>query len=130
GKAYPRHPVPPRKHRDRIRPSPFAELSGACPEMSGLRKFIDPDQSLSRDDMAEAMRLIMDGDVSATDISAFLTALTKRGETVNEIAGAATILREKALTIKAPEGAIDCCGTGGDGQNTYNISTAVALVAA
>lgn len=81
-------------------------------------------------EMADAMRLIMDGGVDEESLAAFLTALAKRGETAAEIAGAARILREKSHTIQAPPGAVDCCGTGGDGIGTYNISTAVALVAA
>lgn len=87
-------------------------------------------KSLTEDEMAAAMTDIMDGKVSEDDIAAFLTDLAERGETVDEITGAARVLREKAATINAPEDALDCCGTGGDGIGTYNISTAVALVAA
>lgn len=87
-------------------------------------------RSLSEQEMEDAMTAIMDGNVSGDEIAAFLTALAQRGETVDEITGAARVLRRKAATIEAPEKALDCCGTGGDGIGTYNISTAVALVAA
>ena len=94
-----------------------------------LKKIVG-NAAVSEDEMAAAMTAIMDGKVSDTDIAAFLTALAKRDPTADEITGAARILRQKAQTIKAPADAVDCCGTGGDGMNTYNISTAVALVAA
>ena len=57
-------------------------------------------------------------------------ALRVRGETVDEITGAARIMRAKAVAIDAPEGTIDTCGTGGDGSGSFNISTASAFVAA
>ncbi len=72
----------------------------------------------------------MQGEWSNEQIAAFLMGLSIRGETVEEITGAARVMREKALPISAPEGAVDCCGTGGDKSGTYNISTAVAIVAA
>lgn len=89
---------------------------------------------LSEDQMIEAMTRIMDGAVSDADLSTFLVNMADRGETVEELTGAARTMRGKATHIKAPYGAVDCCGTGGDAQGklggTYNISTAVALVAA
>lgn len=87
-------------------------------------------ENLSEQEMITAMTTIMDGAASEDDIAAFLTYLMKKGETVDEITGAARVMRDKAATIKAPPGAIDCCGTGGDGSGTFNISTAVALVVA
>src|SRR3546814_8577301 len=60
----------------------------------------------------------------------FLMALRVRGETVEEIAGAATVMRSKMTTIEGPAGAIDICGTGGDGTGSYNISTASQFVVA
>ena len=98
-----------------------------------MKKFlsiIDSGKSLTEDEMIEAMTLIMNGEVADDDLTAFLTRLAQRGETVEEITGAARVLRVKANTLKAPFGAVDCCGTGGDKSGTYNISTAVALVAA
>ncbi len=85
---------------------------------------------LSEKEMAECMKEVMEGKCSDAQIGAFLTALRIKGETVEEITGAAKIMREKAATIKAPEGVVDTCGTGGDMSHTFNISTAAAVVAA
>lgn len=86
--------------------------------------------SLSEGEMAECMREIMEGKTTDAQIGAFLTALRIKGETVEEITGAARIMREKATTINAPEGVLDTCGTGGDMSHTFNISTTTALVVA
>lgn len=88
------------------------------------------DIHLSETEMSECMREIMDGKATDAQIGAFLTALRIKGETVEEITGAARIMREKAATIKAPEGVVDTCGTGGDMSYTFNISTAAAIVVA
>lgn len=88
------------------------------------------DVGLSAKEMADAVTQIMDGKIDDASIASLLTTLHNRGETADEITGAAKILRSKAKTINAPEGTVDCCGTGGDGLNTFNISTAVALVLA
>ncbi len=92
--------------------------------------FPDGKTALSEEDMVEAMTAIMDGHVDEDTLASFLVNMSDRGETVEEITGAARVMREKATSIKAPYGAVDCCGTGGDKSGTYNISTAVALVAA
>ncbi|MCX5716902.1 MAG: anthranilate phosphoribosyltransferase [Nitrospirae bacterium] len=84
--------------------------------------------NLSEAEMAECMREIMEGKATDAQIGAFLTALRIKGETVDEITGAARIMREKATTIKAPEGVLDTCGTGGDMAHTFNISTTTAIV--
>lgn len=73
---------------------------------------------------------MLDGAGTDDEIAAFLTALTERDETADEIAGAAMAMRERMIAIEAPANAIDVCGTGGDGQHTLNVSTAVALVVA
>lgn len=86
--------------------------------------------SLSESEMVECMKEIMEGRATDAQIGAFLTALRIKGETVEEITGAARIMREKAITIRAPEGALDTCGTGGDLSHTFNISTTTALVVA
>jgi len=86
--------------------------------------------NLSESEMAECMREIMEGRASDAQIGAFLSALSMKGETVEEITGAAKIMREKATTIRAPEGVLDTCGTGGDMSHTFNISTTVAFVVA
>ncbi len=87
-------------------------------------------QSLSENEMITAISEIMEGKWSDEQIAEFLTSLSSRGETIDEITGAAKVMRAKALPINAPAGAVDCCGTGGDKSGTYNISTAVAIVAA
>jgi anthranilate phosphoribosyltransferase len=85
---------------------------------------------LSETEMAECMKEIMEGRTTDAQIGSFLTALRLKGETVDEITGAARIMRDKAAKIKAPEGVLDTCGTGGDMSHTFNISTTVALVVA
>jgi anthranilate phosphoribosyltransferase len=86
--------------------------------------------SLSEAEAEAAFDIIMSGAATPSQIGALLMALRVRGETVAEIAGAARIMRRKALTIDAPPGTIDTVGTGGDGSGTFNISTASALVVA
>ena len=86
--------------------------------------------NLSESEMAECMKEIMEGKATDAQIGAFLTALRIKGETVEEITGAARIMREKATAVKAPEGVLDTCGTGGDMSHTFNISTTTALVVA
>lgn len=86
--------------------------------------------NLSEIEMAECMKEIMEGKAADAQIGAFLTALRIKGETVEEITGAARIMREKAAVIKAPEGVLDTCGTGGDMSHTFNISTTTAFVVA
>ncbi|HPF79128.1 MAG TPA: anthranilate phosphoribosyltransferase [Alphaproteobacteria bacterium] len=85
---------------------------------------------LTEQEMESVMRQIMKGDAQDEQIAALLTRLAERGEAVSEITGAARVMREMAAGINAPSDAMDCCGTGGDGSGTYNISTAVALVSA
>ncbi len=77
-----------------------------------------------------AFGAILDGTVPDDTIPAFLIALSQRGETASEIAGAARAMRSRMIRIEAPGNAIDVCGTGGDGHHTLNVSTAVALVVA
>ena len=84
--------------------------------------------SLSESEMAECMREIMEGKATDAQIGAFLVALRIKGETVEEITGAAKVMREKAARISAPEGVVDTCGTGGDMAQTFNISTTAAIV--
>lgn len=86
--------------------------------------------SLSESEMAKCMTEIMEGRATDAQIGAFLTALRIKGETVEEIAGAARIMREKAFKINAPENVVDTCGTGGDMSGTFNISTTTAIVVA
>jgi anthranilate phosphoribosyltransferase len=90
----------------------------------------DPATPLSRESAAQAFADILDARVSEEAIGGFLIALAERGETSIEIAEAARALRDRVVPIAAPAGAIDVCGTGGDGHHTLNVSTAVALVVA
>src|SRR5438309_10679841 len=87
-------------------------------------------RSLSESQAEAAFEIIMSGNATPSQIGAFLMALRVRGETVEEIAGAAQIMRAKAIGVEAPPGTIDTCGTGGDASGSFNISTASALVAA
>lgn len=86
--------------------------------------------SLSADASLNAFAAIMSGQVSETRMGAFLTALALREPTVAEISGAARAMRAAMRRIEAPPGAIDLCGTGGDGHGTLNVSTAAAFVVA
>ena len=102
-------------------------------ESSDLReaiKAISQGKTLSQEESAKAFEAIMSGEASDAQIGALLMGMHVRGETVDEIAGAARVLRAKALSVKAPEGAIDTCGTGGDAKGTHNISTCSAFVVA
>ncbi|MCW2365352.1 anthranilate phosphoribosyltransferase [Sphingobium sp. B7D2B] len=90
----------------------------------------DPASPLSPEDAARAFAAILDGTVEDEAIAAFLVALSDRGETATEIAAAAQEMRARLIPVQAPAGAIDVCGTGGDGHHTLNISTAVSLVVA
>jgi len=87
-------------------------------------------QSLSMEDASLVMREIMEGEATPAQLGAFLTALALKGETTQEIAGMAKVMRELALQVKVDGELIDTVGTGGDGKNTFNISTATAFVAA
>src|SRR4051794_1583052 len=87
-------------------------------------------QALSEAEAETAFDIIMTGNATPSQMGALLMALRVRGETVDEITGAARIMRAKAVTIDAPPGTIDTCGTGGDGSGSFNISTASAIVAA
>jgi anthranilate phosphoribosyltransferase len=86
---------------------------------------------LTRDDACETMRTIMRGEATPAQIAGFLVALRAKGETADEIAGCAEAMREHVLRVNPRRSdLVDIVGTGGDGANTYNISTAAALVAA
>jgi anthranilate phosphoribosyltransferase len=85
---------------------------------------------LSMDEARLAMGSVMDGEATSALLAALLVALRMRGETIEELAGFASAMRERSVKVEAPEGTIDTCGTGGDRSGTFNISTASALVAA
>ncbi|HEX9801091.1 MAG TPA: anthranilate phosphoribosyltransferase [Thermoanaerobaculia bacterium] len=88
-------------------------------------------EDLTRDEVAALFARIMEGAVAEPMIAALLAALATKGETVEELAGAAAAMRGKARRVPHSRlDAIDTCGTGGDGRGTFNVSTAAALVAA
>ena len=87
-------------------------------------------ESLTKEESEQAFNIIMSGDATPAQIGGFLIALRVRGETVDEITGAANVMRSKAIHIEAPNHAIDIVGTGGDKSGTYNISTGAAIVIA
>ncbi len=87
-------------------------------------------QELTQEQAQTAFDIVMSGDATPSQMGAFLMALRVRGETVDEITGAAQVMRAKVLRVAAPEGAMDIVGTGGDGSGTHNISTASAFVIA
>lgn len=85
---------------------------------------------LTSQEATKAFDIILSGDATAAQIGAFLTALRVRGETIDEIAAGVSVMRANATKVKVPTHVLDTCGTGGDGSGSYNISTAVAIVAA
>jgi anthranilate phosphoribosyltransferase len=85
---------------------------------------------LSRSQAEQAFELLFDGQATPAQIGGLLMALRARGEAVSEYAAAAAVMRAKCTAVKAPEGAMDIVGTGGDGMGTLNISTATAFVVA
>jgi len=97
---------------------------------SAIRAVIER-RHLSGEDMRDVMRLIMTGGATPAQIGGFLVGLRTKGETVEEIAAAASVMRELAtpVVVQGPH-LVDTCGTGGDGASTFNISTAAAFVVA
>ena len=89
-------------------------------------------RTLAAEEAADAFRVIMRGEATPALIGALLLALRARGETADEVAGAATALREAMVSVRVAEGRplVDTCGTGGGGVSTFNISTAAALIVA
>ncbi len=87
-------------------------------------------KSLTMGEAGDVMKEIMEGQVTPAQFGALVTALRIKGETVEEIAGFARIMRAKAVPVKGSGTVVDTCGTGGDASGTFNISTAAAFVAA
>lgn len=87
-------------------------------------------QPLSRSQAETAFDIMMSGEATPAQIGAFLMALRVRGETLDEIAGAVSVMRAKMLPVVAPEEAVDVVGTGGDGSGSYNVSTCSGFVVA
>lgn len=97
---------------------------------SAIKKVIEQGD-LSRDEMTSVMQQIMTGEASPAQIGGFLVGLQMKGETITEITAAATVMRSLATKVEINRAhVIDTCGTGGDGANTFNVSTASAFVVA
>jgi anthranilate phosphoribosyltransferase len=105
-------------------------MSVPISDLKPLLATVAAGRHLSESEAEAAFEIIMSGNATPSQIGAFLMALRVRGESVDEITGAARIMRAKALAIEAPPGTIDTVGTGGDSSGTFNISTASALVVA
>jgi anthranilate phosphoribosyltransferase len=105
-------------------------MTGDTGDLKSLIAWVAQGHSLSESEAEAAFEIIMSGNATPSQMGAFLMALRVRGETVEEIAGAARIMRAKAVPVDAPPGTIDTCGTGGDSSGSFNISTASALVVA
>src|SRR5271163_2017588 len=86
--------------------------------------------ALSRPEAETAFDMLLSGEVTPAQMGGFLMGLRVRGESVDEITGAVSAMRAKMLGVKAPDGAIDIVGTGGDGHGSYNVSTCAALIVA
>ena len=88
-------------------------------------------EDISYDDMLQVMRTIMSGDASPAQIAGLLVGLSMKGETLDEVTAAATVMREMAVRVNvSKEPLIDTCGTGGDGLRSFNVSTATTFVVA
>lgn len=100
-------------------------------DMPAAIRAVTERRDLSADEMQAVMRLIMTGEATQAQIGGFLIGLRMKGETVDEIAAAASVMRELAthVSVSGPH-LVDTCGTGGDGANTFNVSTASAFVVA
>jgi len=105
-------------------------MTGDTDDLKPFLAHVAQGRGLSEGQAEAAFDIIMSGNATPSQMGAFLMALRVRGETVDEIAGAARIMRAKAIAVEAPPGTIDTCGTGGDSSGSFNISTASALVAA
>ena len=98
--------------------------------MTNLIDILKEGKNLSFDESKTLFNELMEGKYNDSAIIEILESLSKKGETKDELAGGIFVLREKATKVKADQNTIDTCGTGGDGQNSLNISTAAAIVLA
>jgi len=116
-------------------PGPAAEGTEPPPSLppyyvAGLLETLLAHQDLSVAVASELMKVIIEGELGPPGIAAVAIALRAKGESVEELAAFASVMRSYAVTVEAPDDALDTCGTGGDKSETFNISTATALVAA
>lgn len=102
--------------------------NGDMQDLKALIAIVATGASLSEAQAQQAFEIIMSGNATPAQMGGFLMALRVRGETVEEITGAARVMRQKALKVTAPPDAVDTVGTGGDGAGTWNISTCSAIV--
>ncbi len=105
-------------------------MTGDMTQLKALLGVLADGKTLTTDQAREGFDIMMSGNATPAQMGAFLMALRVRGETIDEITGAAATMRARAAKIAAPGHAIDTVGTGGDAVGTYNISTAAALVVA
>ncbi|MEX2618146.1 MAG: anthranilate phosphoribosyltransferase [Alphaproteobacteria bacterium] len=105
-------------------------MTGPSERFKALLGKVAGGETLAADEARQAFDIMMSGDATPAQMGGLLMALRTRGETVEEITGAATTMRARAAHIRAPAGAMDVVGTGGDRSGTYNISTCTALVVA
>jgi anthranilate phosphoribosyltransferase len=99
-------------------------------ELKRLVQKVSTGATLSTDEIRSALEIMTEGHATPAQMGAFLMALRVRGETVEEITGAAQMMRARMRRVTAPPGAVDIVGTGGDSHGTYNVSTCASLVAA
>ncbi len=99
-------------------------------DMKSIIAKVASGEPLSQDDAEKTFNVIMSGDATPVQIGALLMGLRVRGETIDEISGAVSVMRSKMIPVIAPEGAVDLVGTGGDASGTYNISTCASFVVA
>ena len=98
--------------------------------MSNFKEILKKGQNLTFENSKALFNELMEGNYDENSIIEILESLIKKGETKDELAGGIFVLRKKATKVKADQSTIDTCGTGGDGQNSLNISTAAAIVLA
>src|SRR5690606_36041832 len=130
--------VPPRIDPDARGQAPARQLRRACRRRHGAAAAVTPKEALAAvvarrdlagDELASAFEAVLAGDATPALVGGLLVGLRLKGETPEELAALARVLRRHAVPLPgAPAGAVDTCGTGGDGAGTFNISTAAALV--
>lgn len=105
-------------------------MSTATPDIKEMIALAATGRALDLEQARAAFDIMMSGDATPSQMGGLLMALRVRGETVEEITGGALAMRARMIKVKAPEHAIDTCGTGGDASGTYNVSTGAGLVVA
>src|SRR6185369_8184273 len=122
------------RSKDAARAQPRAsgdiEGAGVTDDYKALIGKVATGATLSRDEATKAFDLMMSGAATPSQMGGLLMALRVRGETIDEITGAVTTMRSKMLGVKAPPGAVDVVGTGGDASGSFNISTCAAFIVA